>query len=258
MALDYRSAALAALLVGSAGVASAVSPDQLPERIRSAQAALDRLQADYAQLRRRGVLSRTEDRDYVTYLEGLAARIGNDCLTLARHHAGALPSDLPCAALPAPLPTEPDRTPAEQLARLENELGASLGEFDQMLLQEQARIKADAPAAGGGGGGGGGAGGQAGTGSGSAGGSGDQEQSGNGAQSAAGAETADTGDATGPQSGAAGGRQSTATAGQPSDLPDGSDDDVVARQLREAAEKEQDPELRRRLWEEYRRYKQGK
>ena len=55
MALDYRSAALAALLVGSAGVASAVSPDQLPERIRSAQAALDRLQADYAQLRRRGV-----------------------------------------------------------------------------------------------------------------------------------------------------------------------------------------------------------
>ena len=45
--------------------------------------------------------------------------------------------------------------------------------------------------------------------------------------------------------------------GRPDDTPDGSDDDVVARQLREAAEKEQDPELKKRLWEEYRRYKRG-
>ena len=42
-----------------------------------------------------------------------------------------------------------------------------------------------------------------------------------------------------------------------SDIPDGSDDDLVARQLREAAEKESDPELRNKLWEEYRRYKEG-
>jgi hypothetical protein len=44
---------------------------------------------------------------------------------------------------------------------------------------------------------------------------------------------------------------------QPADVPDGHDDDVVARQLREAAEKETDPELRKKLWDEYRRYKQG-
>ncbi len=36
------------------------------------------------------------------------------------------------------------------------------------------------------------------------------------------------------------------------------DDDIVARQLREAAEKERDPELRKRLWEEYRKYKEGR
>jgi len=36
---------------------------------------------------------------------------------------------------------------------------------------------------------------------------------------------------------------------------DGSDDDIVARQLREAAMAEKDPELRERLWDEYRRYK---
>ena len=41
----------------------------------------------------------------------------------------------------------------------------------------------------------------------------------------------------------------------PSDIPSGSDDDVVARQLREAALKEPDAELREKLWDEYRKYK---
>ena len=43
----------------------------------------------------------------------------------------------------------------------------------------------------------------------------------------------------------------------PADIPDGKDDDIVARQLREAAMKETDPELRERLWEEYRQYKKS-
>jgi len=43
----------------------------------------------------------------------------------------------------------------------------------------------------------------------------------------------------------------------PADIPDGRDDDIVARQLREAAMKETDPELRERLWEEYRQYKKA-
>jgi len=33
------------------------------------------------------------------------------------------------------------------------------------------------------------------------------------------------------------------------------DDDIVARQLREAAENETDPELKKKLWEEYYEYK---
>jgi hypothetical protein len=40
----------------------------------------------------------------------------------------------------------------------------------------------------------------------------------------------------------------------PEDIPSGRDDDVVARQLREAAMSEPDPELREALWEEYRIY----
>ena len=43
----------------------------------------------------------------------------------------------------------------------------------------------------------------------------------------------------------------------PPNIPDGSDDDVVARQLREAASSETDPELREKLWQEYRNYKKG-
>lgn len=43
----------------------------------------------------------------------------------------------------------------------------------------------------------------------------------------------------------------------PNDISDGSDDDIVARQLREAAMAEQDPELREKLWDEYRKYKEG-
>ena len=41
----------------------------------------------------------------------------------------------------------------------------------------------------------------------------------------------------------------------PPDLADASGDDIIARQLREAAMKEQDPELREKLWDEYRKYK---
>lgn len=41
----------------------------------------------------------------------------------------------------------------------------------------------------------------------------------------------------------------------PDDIPDARDDDIIARQLREAAMNETDPELREKLWEEYRRYK---
>lgn len=40
----------------------------------------------------------------------------------------------------------------------------------------------------------------------------------------------------------------------PEDIPVGRDDDVVARQLREAAMSEPDPELREALWDEYRNY----
>ena len=41
----------------------------------------------------------------------------------------------------------------------------------------------------------------------------------------------------------------------PPGVGSGENDDLVARQLREAAEKETDPELREKLWKEYIDYK---
>ena len=43
----------------------------------------------------------------------------------------------------------------------------------------------------------------------------------------------------------------------PADVGDGKNDDVVARQLREAATNEKDPAIREKLWEEYREYKKS-
>jgi len=53
------------------------------------------------------------------------------------------------------------------------------------------------------------------------------------------------------------GDEEEAAARVPEDVGDGRDDDVVARQLREAAMSEEDPELREKLWEEYREYKRS-
>lgn len=51
--------------------------------------------------------------------------------------------------------------------------------------------------------------------------------------------------------------EATAAVDLPEDLPDATDDDIVARQLREMAMNEPDPVLREKLWEEYRIYKSG-
>ena len=66
------------------------------------------------------------------------------------------------------------------------------------------------------------------------------------------------------QGGAAGGGRTSAIAGltqqqieerTPEDIPGLADDDIIARQLREAALTEENPELRERLWDEYRKFK---
>ena len=64
-----------------------------------------------------------------------------------------------------------------------------------------------------------------------------------------------------PETAEGSGNQSAAGQGDgdiipiPEDIDDGQGDDIVLRQIRDAASKEQDPVLREKLWDEYRRIK---
>lgn len=239
------------LLLVSAGSATA-SIEQLLEQARSDHAALVSAEQDFHNRRARGALQGTELADYAAWVARLHRLVAEDCAALAGNGI-PVPADISCPASPAVLiaPAAVDQageqTGAEETADLDAELFNGMSEFDEMLLREQERIRAAAPQAEGGGGGGGQGGDAAGGESGKAGTAGDGD-----AQVAEGSEDSPTyGAGAGP------GAQQQGDGGAPPDTPDGNDDDVVARQLREAAEKETDPVLKKKLWEEYRKYKEG-
>jgi hypothetical protein len=139
-------------------------------------------------------------------------------------------------------------TAAERQAVLNGALNRGYEEFDGVILAERARAQAEANAArnteipgeeadGGGGGGGGGAAGAGGP-----------------VIVAAPPGGAPTGPQGIPGAGGGQGAETDQTFPPPEDIPSGRDDDIVARQLREAAMREPDPVLREALWDEYRRY----
>lgn len=143
-------------------------------------------------------------------------------------------------------------TTAERRAALDDRLENSYGVFDGMILSEREQAQNETNAAGS-----------------------DVMSSGggNGSGGEGGSETFGGGDgstvvATGPQTSTGGGfipangqnregefdNAAQAAYPVPEDIPSGNNDDVVARQLREAAMSEADPELREALWNEYRSY----
>jgi hypothetical protein len=166
-----------------------------------------------------------------------------------------------------------EQTEAERIAVLERRLGSSLSDFDEMLLREMeqlARTQSGAPDAGTGLGGAElPADADAGSGQADA-----SESSGDANDTASGASAETASGKSSDRSADRAAREAGQTAkvdhaGSKKDakrsgavnrdgVPDAGDDDVVARQLREAAESESDPELREKLWDEYRRYKSGR
>jgi hypothetical protein len=135
-------------------------------------------------------------------------------------------------------------TGSEQVAILDGQLNRGTGDFDDLILRERGTIQGTAKSAPEGGGdedsseGGGGGGGGYNV---------PPMASSGGGQGGAGPIPRGAYDADIPQ-------QTTAYP-PPADIPSGTDDDVVARQLREAAMREPDPKLREKLWDEYRKYK---
>jgi hypothetical protein len=239
------STCLAAVLSVSFTSAAGALTEPLLDQLRSDHAAMVSAEQDFHSRRDRGTLQGNEAADYASYVAGLHRRVAEDCVALAEQDI-VVPADLDCPdeapalLAPAAIDQATERTGAETTEALDAELFSGLGEFDEMLLREQERVKAATPRSDTGSGGGGGAGSSAAD-------SGTTEQADFGT-----AAEATYGEGAGP-----GSPRSTGKTSAPPGTPDGSDDDVVARQLREAAEKEADPELKKKLWEEYRKYKAG-
>lgn len=281
-----------ALALALAGVSPAAAHDagrqQRAEELRALEAAEAQERETYRELKAAGALSAAQQSDYEDYLVTLRqliealrhqvaaspaeaspedARYEQYLLGLRRQGAaqrdrvaslGAVSTVAGEAALGTPALTDGERTKG-----LDGALSASLGEFDELLLREEAAIakRADAiqastSAAGG-----------ASTGSagarslGESGREAGEADQGTPSWSDPGPETADGEQASSVErttTADRGDRGGTGRDGRPADIPDGRDDDVVARQLREAAEKETDPELKKRLWDEYRKYKTGR
>jgi hypothetical protein len=140
------------------------------------------------------------------------------------------------------------RTPAERRADIDGQLDASLGKFDEQLRREQQRnaserdtrtaSRADGAAVG-----------EVASGRDGAGEIG-RDRSGD-----LRSDSATTVASTGQGAGAVGTQGGGGAAAKP--IPSGEDDDIIARRLRKAAEAETDPELKEKLWKEYRDYKEN-
>ena len=136
-------------------------------------------------------------------------------------------------------------TTAERVAVLDRQLEESTGVFDAIIREEQRQQRESQREQG--------ANSQSST----------QSSDGSGTETSSGGrnpyEAADPG-GYGSVGGGMGGRSggapdAPAAYEAPEDIPSGNDDDIVARQLREAAMREPDPDIREALWNEYRKYK---
>ncbi len=133
----------------------------------------------------------------------------------------------------------PGETNSQRKKRLEGELEKSVGGLDEVLGQEQRKIESVGRNTEGFGG------------SASRGGVGLGRQSTGGTQRGGPSRSTDN---SAREASIGGLSEAEIEARTPDDIPDLVSEDVVSKQLREAALSEDDPELRERLWEEYRNY----
>lgn len=156
---------------------------------------------------------------------------------------------------------DPTLTRAEKLARMEQALSDSLNRFE--LCKIAISSNSSSSNSGNGSGAGADGGGNAGNGNSAGGASGTESVASDTMQ---GTEQAPSNDATAT---AANAEESTESASGeisasgnvaengkiPEDIPPADNDDAIAAQIRVAAEAETDPEIRKKLWDEYRKYK---
>jgi hypothetical protein len=250
--------------------------EQARKDLRISEATEARIASGLEQLKNSGKASPESLEDYETYLSRAREMVAENRKTVeeleALHAKYTTVSSSPSAsedAQKAPSTNLPDEKEYDELGKLDRKLDHSLVAFDELLLQELDEIRdkseekmrdlsAEAAAAA----------------------QRLQEQGVNVDPSSTGAppegqestrvseqsegspekaeeggiqsETAET-----RQKGSKGATGTQSSVQEQRSRPSGHDDDIVARQIREAAEKETDPELKEKLWKEYEDYKKG-
>jgi hypothetical protein len=266
---DLRAGAVKCAVTALLGLAVAAVPVHADPRTELAQARHDLTVSEQvlARISERVEVARADPATgdeqrlrldaYLAHVRDLVAANRERARSLAQA-VDALPAGTPAPASGAGAAATA-KTDAEEVAALDAKLGESLSAFDQLLLEDVRRARTRER--------GGAAGGRApGAGGGAAGAEGAEPkadgESGAPGSPGAGNESEPPGSTSGqgsPGGRVVGARPGTpgGTAVTPPDVGNGNDDDIVARQIRKAAESEPDPELRKKLWDEYRKYKQG-
>lgn len=212
-------------------------------------------------------MSTAEREDYAEFVAGLRRKFLEQCEVVRRLGGESAIAEFDCVRAGPPVvraslaPVQAVQTDDEKRAAIRARLNQIEGAIDEDLLKRQQEIKqSDAQPSGGSAAGG--SSGQAG--SGGLGGSGANravaaQAAGGGAS--AGSPNNSTASAANAGQGLASPGTSPPAAGQherQAVADGGVGDDIVARQLREAAEREADPALREKLWAEYRKYREAK
>jgi len=246
--------------------------EEARENLRTSRETEQRIAADLEQLKESGNASAEAVKDYEEYLSRVRAMTAENRKILEqmeaaynRHSPDATDSNLAAPNNPDKMydPSIPEEQAVDEVVALDKEFNESLAQFDDRLLKEMDEIRAESA-----------------------------EKLQDLAQEAAdaakrlrdkgvdvdtsGSESSETADA---QKGTSENKRQTETTQGSTDTEtasrDGSgkagkgasaddrrranyeDDDIVARQLREAAENETDPELKEKLWQEYEDYKKS-
>jgi len=240
------------------------------EDLRISQVTCDRISAELERLQSSGEATPELIKDYEDYLRRVQG-IRDENKKIVEHMEAAMTRSTKNQASPPlealkPEITIPEEQGGDRLAALDRELNDSLAAFDEMLLKEMERIRTASAnrmkglareAA------------EAARrieedieGSSSGRKSGQDEETDKPGRSQA-EDRSDQGDQEGSTGRSEGGFESGGKAKEGDSGPvsktgereSEQDDDIVARQLREAAEKETDPELKEKLWKEYEAYK---
>ncbi len=234
----------------------------------------------------------TQLKEYLIFTEYLAYQINQYCEQIINLYGQDKTNGLPCEKMSSASDLQSFeqqkelKTGSEQINEMEDEFMASLGNFDEMLLKEEEEIsqtsrKKSSSSSASGQSNSNSQGGKQSAGSGkessggennsskgnNSGSSGMGEQSEQGKQSEDGRQSQQNGkQSSGQKYGGSGSGKGQAhkqsgygnkTSDRERRKLDEIDDDIVARQLKEVAEKENDPQLKEKLWEEYYRYKKG-